>query len=96
MRNSQPESVGPYLLSALSERYDSNMALGATTAERMIYTTEIPAWPETSPGGTAYAVLLDHTADPEDAKSPWHSVQYSKRVTSRRDEKREKKATSAF
>ncbi|KAG6018745.1 hypothetical protein E4U40_007872 [Claviceps sp. LM458 group G5] len=62
----------------------------------MIYTTEIPAWPEISPGGTAYAVLLDDTADPEDARYPWESVQYCRKVASRRGEELDVKPTSAF
>ncbi|KAG6282090.1 hypothetical protein E4U46_008445 [Claviceps purpurea] len=96
MRNSQPEFVGTYLLSSFAPHFRDGMAPGATVAERMIYTTEIPAWPEISPGGTAYAVLLDNTAHPHDARYPWDSVQYCREVGPRRGENLDVKATSAF
>ncbi|KAG6239019.1 hypothetical protein E4U25_001176 [Claviceps purpurea] len=79
-RDSQPGSVEPqsldrYLLSASDDHYNANMAPNAIMAEKLTYTSEIPAHPETSQRGTAYAVHVEHLY-PEDAKEPWKAVQY--------------------
>ncbi|KAG6313094.1 hypothetical protein E4U44_002818, partial [Claviceps purpurea] len=56
--------------------FRGNMRPDAAIAERMIYTSEIPYWPEASQGGTPYAVRLDDT-NPEDVEQPWKSVCYA-------------------
>ncbi|KAG6196497.1 hypothetical protein E4U50_008226 [Claviceps purpurea] len=77
-RDSQPGSVEPqsldtYLLSTLDDHYNANMSPNAIMAEKLMYTSEIPAHPETSQGGTAYAVRIEHL-HPEDAKEPWKAL----------------------
>ncbi|KAG6125796.1 hypothetical protein E4U22_001216 [Claviceps purpurea] len=59
----------------ITSNYNANMAPIAIMAEKLMYTSEIPAHPKTSQGGTAYAVRVEHL-HPEDAKEPWKAVQY--------------------
>ncbi|KAG6306879.1 hypothetical protein E4U44_007874 [Claviceps purpurea] len=79
------EPIGSrHLLSDFHDHFEQAgfRAPGAPAAERIIEARQIPRWPESSPGGTAYVL---HVSDlrKEDIKEPWVALQYGTKRANR-------------